>query len=235
MTSQLTCPPRSTWQRILEEGFPDFSVGDLSAHLDGCLACQAAVESLMGGQRSWLAIAAELRQELPPASPVCQRMLDDLKERDPPFPPVGFMPEFQSDQGAAPKNALCPHCLELVQMENERCPVCARLVDGSDKDEANSGYGVNTREPNPHKGRGIQEYVQSLEDRARKDEERVPYHRGRFPIDLVAGLILIGCGLALLFNAVAGGGGLFTTFINVVLPGFVLILVGALCLVFWAK
>ena len=143
------------------------------------------------------------------------------------------------DAEAPAGRVFCPHCLELVRMDEteggKRCPVCERIERAAGEKETNLGYEVNTREANPHKGRGIQEYVQSLEDQVRKDEARVPYHRGRFPVDLVAGLILVSGGLALLANAFSGEGGLFTTFINVVLPGFALILIGAVCLVFWAK
>jgi MoxR-like ATPase len=105
--AQASCPPKSVWQQILTEGFAGFSQGNLAAHLDGCPACQTAVEHLMGGQRAWLDIAAELRRELPPASAVCQRTLADFKEGKPirSATPEGFMAKADTDNGTPVKEA----------------------------------------------------------------------------------------------------------------------------------
>src|SRR5438132_256655 len=95
MMTRETCPAPSVWRRVVDEGFAETSVDDLGEHLDGCPTCQAAVESLMRGKNAWLAIAAILRQELPPASPVCEKKLEFIKESDPPSPE----PASESDYG----------------------------------------------------------------------------------------------------------------------------------------
>ena len=91
------CPPRNVWQKVLGEGFAPAALGDLGTHLDGCSICQSAVESLMGGHGTWAAIAAELRKELPPTSPVCQKTLQTLKEKKSAMLPGSIMTKSQVD------------------------------------------------------------------------------------------------------------------------------------------
>src|SRR4051812_27895451 len=76
MDRQQPCPSRAEWQQILEGGFSASSRGDGSGHLENCGRCQAVVESLTGGNRTWLDIAAELRQPPPPLPPACRRALE---------------------------------------------------------------------------------------------------------------------------------------------------------------
>ena len=61
MDPQPACPAAEVWQEILDGSVPD-AAGDCSRHLDGCHRCQAVVEALTGGGRTWLNLAAELRQ-----------------------------------------------------------------------------------------------------------------------------------------------------------------------------
>ncbi len=77
MAPYLSCPPRNVWQRLLEDGFTEAVLGEWAQHLERCALCQATVEGLIGG----LSVVAELRKNLPPASEVCQRKLEDLKEK----------------------------------------------------------------------------------------------------------------------------------------------------------
>src|SRR5579862_1934700 len=74
------CPPGDVWQRIVANGFTDSSGADLLSHLDRCSICQSAVEGLMRGERTWQAIATELRRELPAASPHCRKALDGVQK-----------------------------------------------------------------------------------------------------------------------------------------------------------
>ena len=141
---------------------------------------------------------------------------------------------------------LCPRCLELVQMEEEpiagtsmRCPVCGGAMDpASQETDTHAGYEVHTQRekdkaPQPE---GIQEYVQSLEKRARQERKRQPYHRGGFPVNLVAGLVLIICGfLLLLLAAFRGEAAPMSTLINLILPAVMLFVIGGVCLVYWAR
>jgi MoxR-like ATPase len=108
------CPPQSVWQMVLGEGFAPAALGDLGTHLDGCPQCQSAVEGLMGGQLTWVAIAAELRKELPPASPVCQKTLQTLKDKTPPVLPGGLMTKSQVDNDI-PKDSRRTEVAGVVQ------------------------------------------------------------------------------------------------------------------------
>jgi hypothetical protein len=242
MTSTPSCPPRSVWLRIVEEGFAESAMGDLGAHLDGCSVCQAAVESLTAGVRSYRAISAELRQELPPAPPVCQRILEDLKE-NPAWPvrPGALTAGSQADEETSAKLVFCPHCLEMVRLEGAigcspaRCPLCWRAVEAIGGEAALPDYEVSKRledQPNPKE---IQEYVVSLEKRARKDLAQEPYRRGRFPVEFVAGVILAAGGLLVLTTAFTSEGGLMSSLVNHILPAAILMLMAAICFVFWAK
>jgi hypothetical protein len=141
---------------------------------------------------------------------------------------------------------LCSHCWELVQVDESsldevgagsamRCPVCSGALDAGSQEAAPVEYQVHTPPEKSHQSKEIQEYVHSLEEQARKEQAREPYHRGRPPVDLVAGLILVGCGFWVLVNIFTGGGGLMSSLINGIFPALLLILIGAICLIFWAK
>jgi hypothetical protein len=137
---------------------------------------------------------------------------------------------------------LCPHCWELVQTDEAdagslpRCPACAGALDPAGREEVNHvKYEVHAEVEKAHQSREVQEYVHSLEEQARRELERQPYHRGRPPVDLVVGLILMGSGVLLLVTSFTGGGGLMSSLVNGIFPAFGLILIGVLCLIFWAK
>lgn len=99
------CPPRSEWQRLVGKGFS--SLGELGSHLDECPVCQAIVESLLGGQRALGAIAATLRQEMPPPSPVCRRTLNEMTG--------GFMSRNEADNDTPAKDTRRPDTATLFQ------------------------------------------------------------------------------------------------------------------------
>src|SRR5262245_59950559 len=175
MIFQHDCPPRSVWQQFVNDGFVDSSRGELSSHLDGCTDCQATVERLMGRELAYVAISAELRQELPPPSAVCQRMLAKLQEQEPTGPIASGESVPDDPLG---KRVYCPHCLELVHMQEAvgcepmRCPLCWRAV-GVDE-EAPADYEVNSREDNRPVAAEVRDYVQSVEARARLELKRKP-------------------------------------------------------------
>src|SRR5262245_48905208 len=83
MTLPQVCPPRAVWHQFLEGRAPDAIANDCALHLDGCRPCQAVVEELTGGNRTWLNIADELRQETPALPAVCQRAIEELKKAAP--------------------------------------------------------------------------------------------------------------------------------------------------------
>jgi hypothetical protein len=135
----------------------------------------------------------------------------------------------------------CPHCLELVQTEDTNdgssahCPVCAGALDAVVlNDRTLADYEVHTPLERSHQSVDVQEYVQSLERDARKQQKRQPYRRKRLPVDLIVGLMLMGGGLLVLVNVFRGEGGLMSSLINGIFPALLLILVGALCLKFWS-
>src|SRR4051812_43133337 len=80
MDPQPACPAADVWRQILEGSLPD-AAGDCSRHLDGCRRCQAVVEGLTGGGRTWLNIAAELRQPPPPLPPAGRQALELVRRR----------------------------------------------------------------------------------------------------------------------------------------------------------
>src|SRR5438132_7479439 len=122
----------------------------------------------------------------------------------------------------------CPHCLELVRMEEAgdgvsmRCPVCAGTLTATGQQVGRAPkYEVHGEEEKAHQSKEVQEYVDSLEKRARKDRKRKPYHRVRAPIALLTGLILIGGGVAFFLNALLGLWGFMSALINGILLSFV--------------
>ena len=238
-----SCPPQAEWERIVGEGFADFSSGDLSAHLERCPACQAAVESLISGEHAWVAIATELRQDLPPASVVCQKTLEGLKQQE---PSASFLPAESTSSSEAgddepSRRVYCPHCLEMVHLAESldggslRCPLCWRTVDATGQEATLANYQVDTQ-AECTVAREVQAYVHSLEKRARKErkEKAKAYERGGWPMDLIAGLFFMGCGV-LVFAGALMGGGMMSLLVNGVLLSVAFFLVGALCLVFRRK
>jgi hypothetical protein len=122
-----------------------------------------------------------------------------------------------------------------ADLASQRCSVCGRCLDPSVQEEPLADYEVRTPAEKLHQSPEVREYVQALEQQARRELSREPYHRGRFPVDLFAGLFLIGGGVLILVNVFGGGGGLMSSLINGILPAFGLFIIGALCIIFWAK
>jgi len=74
-----------------------------------------------------------------------------------------------------------------------------------------------------------------LEKRARKERRQKPYRRRRFPVDLLAGVILLIGGILLVWSALTSERGIMDMFVNALLPALMLFMLGALCLLFWGK
>ena len=142
----------------------------------------------------------------------------------------------------ARNESLRPHCLERVHMERavgaspKRCPACGRAVGlAGQREVASPDYAMNAGKESRPEAKEIQEYVHGLERRARRDRKVKPYQRRAFPVNLVAGMLLLNCGLALLGKAFTVSEGLMSSLVNGIFPAFILILCGAMCLVFWSK
>jgi hypothetical protein len=135
----------------------------------------------------------------------------------------------------------CPHCLAMVQQDDADgeaaalCPVCKGALDAVGVPAATfPDYEVKGAAEPAQQNKDVQEYVQSLEKRARKERKKKPYNRKRFPVDLVAGIILIGIGCMLLLFAFSGEGGMMSALVNYILPASILFMIGAICIRFWA-
>jgi hypothetical protein len=134
----------------------------------------------------------------------------------------------------------CPHCLEMIQQDDADgeaaalCPVCKGALDAVGVAPKLPDYKVDGLEQKPQPHKDVHEYVQALEKRARKDRKKKPYRRKRFPIDLVAGIILIGIGFIFLLGAFSGDNGPMSSLINHIVPACILFMVGAICIRFWA-
>src|ERR1700736_1713063 len=94
----------------------------------------------------------------------------------------------------------CPHCRKELRVPNDRagcrirCSGCdAELqAPGPEPDEP-SGEPAYTLKPNEERHdppSGIQDYVENLTRKAAQQQKRKPYSRDRFPVDLLAGLLL---------------------------------------------
>jgi hypothetical protein len=136
----------------------------------------------------------------------------------------------------------CPHCLEIVPADeagaslHTHCPRCARALDPDSQEAAPPReYKVDAQAEPAHQSANVQEYVQSLEKRARQDRKRKPYHRSRVPVGFITGLVLIGGGVAMLLNAFLGDGGYMSSLVNGVFLSAVFILAGVCCLIFREK
>lgn len=132
----------------------------------------------------------------------------------------------------------CPHCLEIVPDDEAasepltHCPRCAAALDPNSSEPAPPREYKVDAPPEPiNQGVHIQEYVQSLEKRARQERKREPYHRKKAPVGLITGIVLIAIGIAILLNAFFGEGGYMSSLINGILLSSVFILVGAVCLI----
>ncbi len=136
---------------------------------------------------------------------------------------------------------VCPHCMERVDVPEAGddsipcCPACMGLLGTAEQDElAVMEYDVSNPNENPIKSDGIRQYVGYLEKRVRIEKRQEPYERRRFPVDLVAGIVLVSLGLLLLASAFLTEGGIMSALIFKVLGSFLLMLLGFLCLRFSA-
>ena len=77
------CPSKAAWRAILAGQAP-VVLTDVDSHLDRCPRCQAVVEELTGGGRTWLGIADELRRSVPPLPTVCRQVLAECANQSAP-------------------------------------------------------------------------------------------------------------------------------------------------------
>lgn len=147
--------------------------------------------------------------------------------------------------GLAPHLEQCPQCQAIVTRlvgperswnsaaEELREKLAKRNVATADPEAPLPDYKVEAtpQDHSPH----LLDYVRTLEEQARKERKKKPYHRRRFPVNLVAGLVLILCGLLILLNAFRVTEGMMSSLINGLLPACIFFLLGAACLIFAGK
>jgi hypothetical protein len=115
-----------------------------------------------------------------------------------------------------------------------RCPACKKALRVP-SEEKESRAESKAQDERSSQSKDVQDYVQSLENQARIEQGRKPYHRGRRPAGLVVGLMLLTGGFSLAGYVFTRGGGLMTTFLLGTLVPVMLILSGVACLLSWRK
>ena len=110
-------------------------------------------------------------------------------------------------------------------------PVELESQEAKKKPEESKPAGANPSPQHPwQRPEEIQEYVAGLMERARKEQEQKPYLRTHIPIDLIVGGLFIGGGMLLFWRALTSGDGMMAMLIYGILLPFVLILIGAGCI-----
>lgn len=145
--------------------------------------------------------------------------------------------EHRADAETAMTQIICPHCLERVEVPESDgdvaacCPACSELLGTAEQDELTvMEYEVINPEENPHKSEGVQNYVQYLERRARKEKKQEPYERRRFPVELVSAGVLFTAAVGLFVAAILSSPGLYMLW--KLMGGLILFMLGFLCLRF---
>ena len=87
------CPAPAAWKELLEGSLPEAEQADLSAHLEGCAACQRALHDQVASDGSWAGLARRLAGEQPEVGPALRQALAAL---------TGHGPAVETQAEAAP-------------------------------------------------------------------------------------------------------------------------------------
>ena len=96
-------------------------------------------------------------------------------------------------------------------------------------------YTLKTNEERHDSPSNDQEYVEHLTKKAAKEQKRKPASRNRFPVDLLAGLVLFASGIGISLFVILGEGGMMNTLVNGFLCPMIFIITGAACILSWWK
>jgi hypothetical protein len=137
----------------------------------------------------------------------------------------------------------CPHCRKELRLTNDRagcrirCSGCDAELQAPDQEEPSGepAYTVKTNEERDGSPSNDQEYVEHLTKKAAKEQKRKPSSRNRFPVDLIAGLLLFACGIGISLFVILGEGGMMNTLVNGFLCPMIFIITGAACILSWWK
>jgi hypothetical protein len=137
----------------------------------------------------------------------------------------------------------CPHCRKELRVPNDRagcrvrCSGCGAELKAPEREPEEPGgepYTLKTNEERPDPPRIVQDYVDHLTRKAAVEQERKPYIRTRFPVDLIAGLLLFAIGFGI-FLFVLREGGSMNLLVNGFLIPMIFILAGVGCILSWLK
>ncbi len=142
----------------------------------------------------------------------------------------------------------CPHCQEELQVPNYlsgcliRCPDCDGVVRAPEfdlvpGDEEGSEPTYVLKQPVVHHERPgeVQDFLRDLEQKAKEEAEKKPYHRGGVSPDLIAGLLFIAAGVALFLLAFFSDLGALGMFVCGILLPMLPIGLGVMCLMAWDR
>jgi uncharacterized Zn finger protein (UPF0148 family) len=135
----------------------------------------------------------------------------------------------------------CPHCRKELLLPNDRaggrvrCHGCDAELQAPQPEPEEAGeqaYTLKTMEVSPSND---QDYVDHLTRRAAVQQERKPYIRSRFPVDLLAGLLSFAFGIGTSLFVILGEGGMMNILVNGFLIPMIFIIIGAGCILSWLK
>jgi hypothetical protein len=139
----------------------------------------------------------------------------------------------------------CPHCRKELQVPEDRaggrirCSGCDAEVQAPEPEPDQPGgelaYTIKTTDERPDSPSNVQDYVDYLARNAAVERKRKPYIRSRFPVDLLAGLLLIACGFGIFLFVILGEAGMMHILVFGFLLPMVFIIAGAGCILSWLK
>jgi hypothetical protein len=137
----------------------------------------------------------------------------------------------------------CPYCRKELRVPNDRaggrvrCDGCDAELQAPDPEPEEDGeepYAVKTREERRDPPNNDRDYVDHLTRRAAVERKQKPYTRRRFPVDLIAGLVLFACGIGIsLFVFLEGGS--MNMLVNGFLIPMIFIIIGVGCILSWLR
>jgi hypothetical protein len=139
----------------------------------------------------------------------------------------------------------CPHCRKEFKLPNDRagsqvrCPSCGAELQAPEVEMDELGgaqaFALKSGDEQRDPGGGIQDYVERLTRKAAKKQRQKPYKRKRFPVDLIAGLVMFAGALGLFLFVLLSEGGMMNTLINGILLPMIFIIIGIFCILNWMK
>jgi hypothetical protein len=138
----------------------------------------------------------------------------------------------------------CPQCRKELLVPNDRaggrirCSGCDTELQIPEPDADEPGgdpaYTLQTNQKAPDSTSNDRDYVDYLARKAAIEQERKPYIRSRFPVDLLAGLIFFTIGIGISLFVILEGGAM-NMLVNGFLIPMIFFITGAGCILSWLK